>query len=65
MNTVDPNEKVATTAAVAEHHESTDTAPASNGNVEVAASAEVHESDAAAQPANLPKYHHHRSTALW
>lgn len=64
MNTVDPNEKV-----VPPMESDAPEAPeqASNGNSsnEAATPVEAHHEQAAAQPQNLPKYHHHRSTALW
>lgn len=62
MNTVDPNEKVATIEAP--HHED---APAPTVNSEPASAVETSapEGDKSVAPENLPKYHHHRSTALW
>lgn len=69
MNTVDPNEKVVPHMD-SEHVDAPEAlTPASNGNgnssVEAATPVEAHIDQAAAQQQNLPKYHHHRSTALW
>jgi hypothetical protein len=64
MNTVDPNEKVAPPEESSNHHEVADAAPAVNNEPSVEASAHA-EGDKNVAPENLPKYHHHRSTALW
>lgn len=66
MNTVDPNEKVVAPGSETSHHEVADTAPVecqSEAPVEAAAP-EKGESVQVSQE-NLPKFHHHRSTALW
>lgn len=72
MNTRDPNEKIVVPAVEADHEHAIEaadvSAPANGSSGEAAVPAhevESHEADAAAQPQNLPKYHHHRSTALW
>ena len=68
MNTVDPNEKVVIQPGESDHSDAPEAlAAASNGNssAEAATPVEAHADQAAAQPQNLPKYHHHRSTALW
>lgn len=67
MNTVDPNEKVVATTGESDIGDAPEAlAAASNGNsAEAATPVEAHGDQAAAQPQNLPKYHHHRSTALW
>ena len=61
MNTVDPNEKVSTVET-----SSHEIAEKSQQNVSDSAPAEISApADDKATPENLPKYHHHRSTALW
>lgn len=68
MNTKDPNEKVLAVVEPEHGNEAIDaSAPASNGSAAetVAPAHESHEAGDAAAPQNLPKYHHHRSTALW
>jgi len=68
MNTVDPNEKVVVPPMESDHADAPEAlTPASNGNssVDAATPVEANHEQAAAQQQNLPKYHHHRSTALW
>lgn len=69
MGTTDPNEKVAAVIP-ADHEDAASAHPISNGSSsEASAPAEQNfQLDGAAEVAanaNLPKYHHHRSTALW
>lgn len=63
MNTVDPNEKVAPVES--SHHEVADAAPAVASEPAESVEASASEGDKSVAPENLPKYHHHRSTALW
>lgn len=60
MNTVDPNEKVTVPEP---SHEVADAVPAM-ASEPAQAEASIPEGEKAV-PENLPKYHHHRSTALW
>lgn len=65
MNTVDPNEKVAKISQPAVPEQQAHVAFASNGNESNASQPSAQEHKEAAPPADLPSYHHHRSTALW
>lgn len=63
MNTVDPNVKVAAVEPIS--HEIPDAPQSAMINEQSSGDASVQDGDKAVPAENLPKYHHHRSTALW